>query len=141
MWIWSRIYWGSAWVSWFFVSVGFSKDRRAAGTGFSAILGSKRPAGERRHIAGEIRIPKNGHSRASRPRSGEKARATDSSPAVIRTTIWLEDTSFLAGTECRQNSLHMGDPFCEPQGSNSVVDMGKSTLAVIAKANEKLAAL
>ena len=34
-----------------------------------------------------------------------------------------------------------GDPFCEPQGLNSVFDTDKSTLAVIAKANEKLAAL
>ena len=34
-----------------------------------------------------------------------------------------------------------GDPFCEPQGLNSVFNTDKSTLAVIAKANEKLAAL
>ena len=34
-----------------------------------------------------------------------------------------------------------GDPFCEPQGLNSVFDTDKSTLAIIAKANEKLAAL
>lgn len=34
-----------------------------------------------------------------------------------------------------------GDPFCEPQGLNSVFDTDKSTLTVIAKANEKLAAL
>ncbi|MBC8096646.1 MAG: cellulase family glycosylhydrolase [Akkermansiaceae bacterium] len=33
----------------------------------------------------------------------------------------------------------MGDPFCEPQGLNSVFDTDKSTLAVIAKANAKLA--
>ena len=32
-----------------------------------------------------------------------------------------------------------GDPFCEPQGLNSVFDTDKSTLTVIAKANEKLA--
>jgi len=35
----------------------------------------------------------------------------------------------------------MGDPFCEPQGLNSVFDTDKSTLAVVAQANEKLAAL
>ena len=35
----------------------------------------------------------------------------------------------------------MGDPFCEPQGLNSVFDTDKSTLAVVAKANEKLMAL
>jgi mannan endo-1,4-beta-mannosidase len=34
-----------------------------------------------------------------------------------------------------------GDPFCEPQGLNSVFDTDKSTLAVIAQANKKLAAL
>jgi mannan endo-1,4-beta-mannosidase len=34
-----------------------------------------------------------------------------------------------------------GDPFCEPQGLNSVFDTDKGTLEVIAKANEKLAAL
>lgn len=34
-----------------------------------------------------------------------------------------------------------GDPFCEPQGLNSVFDTDHSTLAVIAKANAKLAAL
>jgi mannan endo-1,4-beta-mannosidase len=32
-----------------------------------------------------------------------------------------------------------GDPFCEPQGLNSVFDTDKSTLAVVAQANEKLA--
>ena len=35
----------------------------------------------------------------------------------------------------------MGDPFSEPQGLNSVFDTDQSTLAVIAQANEKLAAL
>jgi mannan endo-1,4-beta-mannosidase len=34
----------------------------------------------------------------------------------------------------------MGDPFSEPQGLNSVFDTDKSTLAVIAQANKKLAA-
>lgn len=34
-----------------------------------------------------------------------------------------------------------GDPFCEPQGLNSVFDTDTNTLSVIAKANEKLAAL
>ena len=34
-----------------------------------------------------------------------------------------------------------GDPFCEPQGLNSVFDTDKSTQAVVAKANEKLAAM
>ena len=38
-------------------------------------------------------------------------------------------------------SSFTGDPFCEPQGLNSVFDTDQSTLAVIAKANEKLAAL
>jgi mannan endo-1,4-beta-mannosidase len=33
-----------------------------------------------------------------------------------------------------------GDPFCEPQGLNSVFDTDQSTLRVIAKANEKLKA-
>ena len=37
-------------------------------------------------------------------------------------------------------SALMGDPFCEPQGLNSVFDTDKSTLAVIAQANKKLAA-
>jgi mannan endo-1,4-beta-mannosidase len=35
----------------------------------------------------------------------------------------------------------MGDPFCEPQGLNSVFDTDTSTLAVIAQANKKLAAI
>lgn len=34
-----------------------------------------------------------------------------------------------------------GDPFCEPQGLNSVFDTDKGTLAVVARANQKLAAL
>jgi mannan endo-1,4-beta-mannosidase len=34
-----------------------------------------------------------------------------------------------------------GDPFCEPQGLNSVFDTDQSTLAVIAKANAKLGKL
>jgi mannan endo-1,4-beta-mannosidase len=34
-----------------------------------------------------------------------------------------------------------GDPFCEPQGLNSVFDTDKGTLAVVAQANEKLTAL
>jgi mannan endo-1,4-beta-mannosidase len=35
----------------------------------------------------------------------------------------------------------MGDPFCEPQGLNSVFDTDKGTLEVVAKANEKLRAI
>ncbi|MFO1514356.1 MAG: mannanase [Verrucomicrobiota bacterium] len=35
----------------------------------------------------------------------------------------------------------MGDPFCEPQGLNSVFDTDKTTLAVVAKANKKLTAV
>ncbi len=35
----------------------------------------------------------------------------------------------------------MGDPFSEPQGLNTVFDTDKSTLTVIAQANEKLAAI
>ena len=35
----------------------------------------------------------------------------------------------------------LGDPPCEPQGLNSVFDTDTSTLAVIAQANQKLAAL
>ena len=35
----------------------------------------------------------------------------------------------------------MGDPFSEPQGLNTVFDTDTGTLAVIAQANEKLAAL
>lgn len=34
-----------------------------------------------------------------------------------------------------------GDPFCEPQGLNSVFDTDESTLAVVAQANKKLAAI
>jgi mannan endo-1,4-beta-mannosidase len=34
-----------------------------------------------------------------------------------------------------------GDPFCEPQGLNSVFDTDKGTLAVVKNANEKLAAM
>ena len=35
----------------------------------------------------------------------------------------------------------LGDPPCEPQGLNSVFDTDASTLAIIAAANKKLAAL
>jgi mannan endo-1,4-beta-mannosidase len=35
----------------------------------------------------------------------------------------------------------LGDPFCEPQGLNSVFESDKNTLAVIAAANQKLAAI
>jgi mannan endo-1,4-beta-mannosidase len=38
-------------------------------------------------------------------------------------------------------SALMGDPFSEPQGLNSVFNTDKSTLAVIAEANDKPAAL
>ena len=34
-----------------------------------------------------------------------------------------------------------GDPFCEPQGLNSVFDTDKTTLAIIARANQRLAAV
>jgi mannan endo-1,4-beta-mannosidase len=34
-----------------------------------------------------------------------------------------------------------GDPFCEPQGLNSVFETDKSTLGVVARANEKLASI
>jgi mannan endo-1,4-beta-mannosidase len=34
-----------------------------------------------------------------------------------------------------------GDPFCEPQGLNSVFDTDKTTLEVIANANQQLAAM
>ena len=39
-----------------------------------------------------------------------------------------------------QPAALMGDPFCEPQGLNSVFDTDRSTLAVIAQANKQLAA-
>lgn len=39
------------------------------------------------------------------------------------------------------SASYTGDPFCEPQGLNSVFDSDQSTLAVIAAANKKLAAL
>jgi mannan endo-1,4-beta-mannosidase len=43
------------------------------------------------------------------------------------------------GLECAGALL--GDPFCEPQGLNSVFDTDKTTLGVIADANKKLTAL
>jgi mannan endo-1,4-beta-mannosidase len=38
-------------------------------------------------------------------------------------------------------SVFLGDPPCEPQGLNSVFNTDKSTLAIIAQANKKLATL
>jgi mannan endo-1,4-beta-mannosidase len=45
------------------------------------------------------------------------------------------------GGNMHSATAFMGDPFSEPQGLNSVFDTDRSTLAVIAQANAKLAAL
>jgi mannan endo-1,4-beta-mannosidase len=39
-----------------------------------------------------------------------------------------------------QAASYMGDPFCEPQGLNSVLDTDTTTLAVIAQANDAVKA-
>jgi len=46
-----------------------------------------------------------------------------------------------AGGNMDSAAALMGDPFSEPQGLNSVFDSDQGTLAVIAQANEKLAAI
>ena len=65
-------------------------------------------------------------------------------------SLWREsDRTLISGDAVittRQESAYAvataltGDPFCEPQGLNSVFDTDKTTLAVVVKANEKLAA-
>lgn len=44
-------------------------------------------------------------------------------------------------TPGRTAASFTGDPFCEPQGLNSIFDTDKSTLAVVAQANQRLATL
>jgi mannan endo-1,4-beta-mannosidase len=61
--------------------------------------------------------------------------------ALQGANFWAWGGEGRVGGSMSSVSALMGDPFCEPQGLNSVFDTDQSTLAVIAQANKKLAAL
>jgi mannan endo-1,4-beta-mannosidase len=61
--------------------------------------------------------------------------------ALQGANFWAWGGEGRAGGKMDSAAGLMGDPFCEPQGLNSVFDTDVSTLAVIAAANKKLAAL
>jgi mannan endo-1,4-beta-mannosidase len=61
--------------------------------------------------------------------------------ALQGANFWAWGGEGRAGGEMSSASGLMGDPFCEPQGLNSVFDTDKGTLAVIANANAKLKTL
>ncbi len=62
--------------------------------------------------------------------------------ALQGANFWAWGGEGRAGTGPMDSAAELiGDPFSEPQGLNSVFDTDKGTLAVIAQANEKLAAI
>ena len=61
--------------------------------------------------------------------------------ALQAANFWAWGGEGRVGASMISASGLMGDPFCEPQGLNSVFDTDTSTLAVIAQANKKLAGL
>jgi mannan endo-1,4-beta-mannosidase len=62
--------------------------------------------------------------------------------ALQGANFWTWGGEGRAGTGKPESAAALtGDPFCEPQGLNSVFDTDKTTLAVVAKTNEKLATL
>jgi mannan endo-1,4-beta-mannosidase len=61
--------------------------------------------------------------------------------ALQGANFWAWGGEGRVGGSMSSASALMGDPFCEPQGLNSVFDTDQSTLAVIAQANTKLAAI
>jgi mannan endo-1,4-beta-mannosidase len=61
--------------------------------------------------------------------------------ALQGANFWAWGGEGRTGGDMSSASALIGDPFCEPQGINSVFDTDKSTLAVIAQANKKLATL
>jgi mannan endo-1,4-beta-mannosidase len=61
--------------------------------------------------------------------------------ALQAANFWAWAGEGRAGSQMDSAAALMGDPFSEPQGLNSVFDTDKGTLAVIAQANEKLAAM
>ena len=62
--------------------------------------------------------------------------------ALQGANFWTWGGEGRAGTDKPDSAAALtGDPFCEPQGLNSIFDTDTSTLAVIAQANKKLAAL
>jgi mannan endo-1,4-beta-mannosidase len=60
--------------------------------------------------------------------------------ALQGANFWAWGGEGRTGGEMNSARGLMGDPFSEPQGLNSIFDTDKSTLAVIAEANEKLMA-
>jgi len=60
--------------------------------------------------------------------------------ALQGANFWTWGGEGRAGTGKSDSAAALtGDPFCEPQGLNSVFDTDKGSLAVVAQANEKLA--
>jgi mannan endo-1,4-beta-mannosidase len=60
--------------------------------------------------------------------------------ALQGANFWAWAGEGRAGGEMKSAAGLLGDPFSEPQGLNSIFDTDAATLAVIAQANEKLAA-
>jgi mannan endo-1,4-beta-mannosidase len=71
---------------------------------------------------------------------GQVAESCKAGRALQGANFWAWGGEGRAGGEMKSAAGLMGDPFSEPQGLNSVFDADKSTLAVIAEANEKLMA-
>ena len=61
--------------------------------------------------------------------------------ALMGANFWAWGGEGRVGGSMSSVSALMGDPFCEPQGLNSVFDTDQSTLAVIGRANQKLATI
>jgi mannan endo-1,4-beta-mannosidase len=61
--------------------------------------------------------------------------------ALQAANFWAWAGEGRASAPLKSAGTYLGDPPCEPQGLNSVFDSDKSTLAIIARANAKLAGL
>jgi mannan endo-1,4-beta-mannosidase len=73
---------------------------------------------------------------------GQVAESCQAGRALQGANFWTWGGEGRAGVGKPDSATALtGDPFCEPQGLNSVFDTDKGTLAVVAKANEKLAAI
>jgi mannan endo-1,4-beta-mannosidase len=70
---------------------------------------------------------------------GQVAESCQAGRALQGANFWTWGGEGRAGAGKPESATALtGDPFCEPQGLNSVFDTDKSTLAVIAQANENL---
>lgn len=74
---------------------------------------------------------------------GQVIQSTEAGRALQGANFWTWGGEGRANADMPDYSAatFTGDPFCEPQGLNSVFDVDKSTLAVIANANARLRTL